>query len=121
MYSVTGKQWMLDLNENSLVFLTVNLIEILHASTYGNYSYIYIRSKKWPRLLPCRQPPGAAAARFVFARNTSIRVHYKKEGKLSSCFFIYYIKARAVVAVTRVAKMTISQGCHPRRFFFDFI
>ena len=25
---------------------------------------------------------------------------------------------RVVVAATRVAKMTISQGCHPRRFFY---
>ena len=35
--------------------------------------------------------------------------------------FVYYSIVRAVVAATRVAKMPISQGCHPRRVFFYFI
>ena len=70
-----------------------------------------------PRLVGGPQPPSAAAARFALARITSIFIHYKKEGKLSSCFFIYYTIARAGVPATRVAKMPIIQGCHPRRFF----
>ena len=41
MYSVTGKQCPQALIEKSLVFLTANLYEILHASTYGIYNYIY--------------------------------------------------------------------------------
>ena len=41
LYSVTGKQCPQALIEKSLVFLTVNLYEILHASTYGIYNYIY--------------------------------------------------------------------------------
>ena len=41
MYSVTGKQCPQTIVEKSLVFLTVNFHEILHASTYGIYNYIY--------------------------------------------------------------------------------
>ena len=41
VYSVTGKQWTLALNEKSLVFLTVKIYKILYASTCNNYSYIY--------------------------------------------------------------------------------
>ena len=47
-------------------------------------------------------------------------VVYVEERKLSSCFLVYYSIVRAGVAATRVAKMTISQGCHSRRVF-DFI
>ena len=32
-----------------MVFFTVNLFEILHASTYGIYNYIY-KVKKMPRM-----------------------------------------------------------------------
>ena len=41
VYSVTGKQCPQALIEKSLVFLTVNLHEILHASTYDILVYIY--------------------------------------------------------------------------------
>ena len=64
---MAGKQWTLALNEKSLVFLTVNLYEILHTSTYTIYNYIY-KVKKTPRLVCGRQPPRAAAARFALAR-----------------------------------------------------
>ena len=39
---------------------------------------------------------------------------------MTRALFVYYSIVRAGVAATRVAKMSISQGCHPRRFF-DFI
>ena len=68
-----------------------------------------------------RQPPRAAAARFALARITSIFMHYRRKKKLFSCFFIYYSRARAVVATGRVAKVAISQGCHPRRFILLYI
>ena len=41
LYSLKQKECLTALDEKSSVFLTVNLIEILHVSTYGNYSYIY--------------------------------------------------------------------------------
>ena len=65
---MTGKQWTLDLNEKSLVFLTVNLIEILHASTYGNYSYIY----KVKKMAAATARPPAAARR---GRSICTRAH----------------------------------------------
>ena len=46
------------LNEKSLVFLTVNIFENLHASTYNKYNYIYkIKKSTADR----RRPPAAAA------------------------------------------------------------
>ena len=46
----------------------------------------------------------------------------KKEGREAfSCFFMYYSIARSGVAATRVAKMPIDQGCHPRRVFWIYI
>ena len=80
----------------------------------------YIKSKKPPRLVCSRQPPRAAAAEFALARNTIEELRTVEGKKLSSLLFMYYSIARAVVAVGMVAKMAISQGCHPRRFFFIF-
>ena len=58
LYSVTGKQCPQALNEKSLVFLTVNIFENLHASTYNKYNYIYkIKKSAADR----RRPPAAAA------------------------------------------------------------
>ena len=88
------------------------------------YLYIY-KIKKVPRMATLNYRHFAAAARFALARIT-IRsyVVLQKEGRkalLFSIFFIYYTIARAGVSSTRVAKMPIIQGCHPRRFFFYFI
>ena len=45
MYSLAQKHCIKFSNEKSLVFLTVNLHEILHESTYTIYAYIY-KAKK---------------------------------------------------------------------------
>ena len=105
-----------------MVCSSVNIFEILYASTYGNYNYIY-KVKKMPRLVCGHQPLRATAARFTLTRNTSIVIQYKTEGKLSPCFFIYiyYNRARAGVAAARVAKMAISQGCHSWHFLKPYI
>ena len=68
MYSVTGKEWTLALKEWSLVIFSVNLIEILHASTYGNYSYIY----KVKKMAAATARPPAAARR---GRSICTRAH----------------------------------------------
>ena len=49
MYSLAQKHCTKFSNEKSLVFLTVNLHEILHASTYTLYAYIY-EVKNLPRM-----------------------------------------------------------------------
>ena len=54
-------------NEKCMDFLTVNLYQILHASTYGIYEYM-VKIKNLPRLVRGHQPPRASAARFALAR-----------------------------------------------------
>ena len=49
VYSLAQKHCTKFSNEKSLVFLTVNLYEILHASTYTIYAYIY-KVENLPRL-----------------------------------------------------------------------
>ena len=41
LYSLAQKHCTKFSNEKSMVFLTVNLIEILHTSAYGIYNYTY--------------------------------------------------------------------------------
>ena len=54
------------LDEKSSVFLTVNLIEILHACTYGIYSYIY--KVKKPAAASVRPPAAARRGRSICIR-----------------------------------------------------
>ena len=69
-YSLPKKQCTKFSNEKSSVFFPVKLLEILHASTYDLYNYIY-KVKKIRRLVVRgRQPPPAAAGQ----RGT--RAHY---------------------------------------------
>ena len=58
MYRVHQKQSSKFSNEKSLVFLTVNLVEILHVSTYGIYKNIY----KVKKIAAATARPPAAAA-----------------------------------------------------------
>ena len=83
--------------------------------------YSYIKLKKMPRLVRGCQPPCAAAARFALARTYLLFTGGVRLESVFPCFFIYYIIVRVVIAATRVAKMTISQGCHPRRVFLLYI
>ena len=57
-YRVRQKQCSKFSNEKSLVFLTVNLVEILHVSSYDIYNYIY-KVKKIAAA--CARPPAAVA------------------------------------------------------------
>ena len=116
MYSLQQKQCTTALNKKSRVFFQVNLFEILHASTYDFYKYIY-KVKNPPRKALGRKPPRAAATQFALARTSMISYYSIEERKHEESFFVYYSIVRAGVAATRVAKMTISQGCHPRRVF----
>ena len=100
-----------------MVFLTVKFSEILHASAYDIYNYIYKVGKN--ATASARLP---AAARRGGQRGT--RAHYIVmqsilEKKLSVILpsFVYYSIVRAVVAATRVGRMAISQDCHPWHFF----
>ena len=78
---------------------------------------IYIKSKNPPRKACSRQPPRAAATQFALARTSMILYYSIEERKHDESFFVYYSIVRGGVAATRVAKMTISQGCHPRQVF----
>ena len=49
VYSLAQKHCTKFSNEKSMFFLTVNLYEILHASTYAIYAYIY-KVKNLPRM-----------------------------------------------------------------------
>ena len=60
MYSLAQKHCTKFSNEKSMVFLTVNLYEILPASTYGIYEYM-VKMKNLPRLVRGHQPRRAAA------------------------------------------------------------
>ena len=51
--------------------------------------------------------------RLVLALYVEGRKKGRKEGQLCT-----NVVVRAVVATTRVAKMAISQGCHPRQVFY---
>ena len=66
----------------------------------------------------------ATAARFALARITIVSYYYKGRKESSRAFFdlfyLLYYSARGATA-TRVAKMPIIQGCHPRRFFISYI
>ena len=91
----------------------VNLFEILHASAYNIYDYIY---KVRKNATASARPPAAAArptelalARIIVTQNAK-RKKERKKGRLLRI-------VRAVVAMTRVAKMDIIQGCHPWHFF----
>ena len=78
----------------------------------------YIKSEKSRRLLRGHQPPRREAAEIGTRAHLHDFVLEKEERKLWSCFLVYYTIVRAVVAPTRVARMPISQGCHPPRFFY---
>ena len=71
----------------------------------------YIKSKKPPRKAWGRHPPRAAATQFALARTSMILYYNVEERKHDESFFVYYSIVRAGGAATRVAKMTISQGC----------
>ena len=60
MYSLAQKHCTKFSNEKSMDFLTVNLYEILHASTYGIYECM-LKIKNLPWLVRGHQPPRAAA------------------------------------------------------------
>ena len=60
LYSLAQKHCTKFSNEKSLVFLTVNLYEILPASTYGIYEYM-VKMKNLPRLVRGHQPLRVAA------------------------------------------------------------
>ena len=81
MLSVRQKQCSKFSNEKSLVFLTVNLVEILHASTYGIYKNIY-KVKKIAAATARHQPPRRGSAEI----GTRAHVHHfvleKEERKL---------------------------------------
>ena len=62
LYSLPQKHCTKFSNEKSMFFLTVNLFEILHASTYGIYNYIY--KVKKPAAASVR-PQAAARLRLL--------------------------------------------------------
>ena len=68
MYSLQQKHCTTALDEKSSVFLTVNFYEILHVSTYGNYSYIY----KVKKMAAATARPPAAVRR---GRSICTRAH----------------------------------------------
>ena len=81
MYRVHQKQCSKFSNEKSLVFLTVNLNEILQASTYMVSIVTYIKSKNPPRLVCGRQPPRAASDQSGTCAHYSDALYRKKGGK----------------------------------------
>ena len=102
-------------------FFSVNFFKNWQAGTCTIYLYIY-GIKKMPRLVGGRQPPRAAAARFTFAhtRLSWFPRGLEREKEALVILFLLLI-VRAVVAANKVTKMTINQGCHPRRFFKSYI
>ena len=90
IYSLQQKQCTTALNKKSRVFFQVNIFEILHASTYDYYKYIYKVKKPAAESM---QPPAAARR----GHSICTRAHYTcticsiEEGKLWSCFLVYYV------------------------------
>ena len=83
---------------------------------------MHVKSKKSRRLVRGHQPPrpgcnkigtGAHSHKVRASRRWCIR----RWKKLFSLPWYYFI-VRLMEAATRVAKMPISQGCHPSRFFY---
>ena len=116
--------------KNNALQLWLKKVEFFFRSIFFKFSMqvpmtsniIYIKLKNPPRKAFGRQPPRAAAGQRGSRALCYIVAHYRRaEGKLSSCFLVYYSIVRAVASTTRVAKMTISQGCHPRRAFWLYI
>ena len=60
MYSLAQKHCTKFSNEKSMVFFTVNLYEIWHATTYGIYEYM-VKIKNPPRIVCSHQPPRGEA------------------------------------------------------------
>ena len=120
MYSLQQKQCTTALIEKSRVFFrSIFLKFCMQVPTI--YMITYIKSEKMPRLVRGRQPPRAAATQFALARTSMISYYNIEERKHDESFFVYCSIVRAGVAATRVAKMTISQGCHSRRVFLLYI
>ena len=68
MYSLQQKECLTTLDKKSSVFLTVNLYENFHASTYTIYESIYKIKKNRPRTVRGHQPPRRAANKIGTSR-----------------------------------------------------
>ena len=82
----------------------------MHASTYGILVYIYKVKKSAAASAP-------RPVREILERITMVSHVQKVRKSALILILMYYCIARLGVAATMVAKMLITQGCHPRRVF----